>query len=65
MNDLTTYPDLIMMVINFNVLQSKYFNNIVVIKIFALKNFKINDHQNVSRAFNILHYDLLIARKYL
>ena len=27
-----------------------------VIKIFALKNFKINIHQNVSRAFNILHY---------
>ena len=28
-----------------------------VIKIFALKNFKINIHQNVSRAFNILHYN--------
>ena len=28
----------------------------VIIKIFALKNFKINIHQNVSRAFNILHY---------
>ena len=27
-----------------------------VIKIFALKNFIINKHQNVSRAFNILHY---------
>ena len=30
--------------------------NINIIKIFALKNFKINIHQNVSRAFNILHY---------
>ena len=51
--------------INFKILQSKYFNdkfstyNIAivrkfVIKIFALKNFKINIHQNVSRAFNIL-----------
>ena len=29
------------------------------IKIFALKNFKINIHQNVSRAFNILHYNNL------
>ena len=29
-----------------------------VIKIFALKNFKINIHQNVSRAFNILHYNI-------
>ena len=34
---------------------SKYFN-FNVIKIFALKNLKINIHQNVSRAFNILHY---------
>ena len=48
--------------INFKILQSKYFNYskflilITVIKIFALKNFKINIHQNVSRAFNILHY---------
>ena len=30
-----------------------------VIKIFALKNFKINIHQHVSRAFNILHYNNL------
>ena len=29
---------------------------VYVIKIFALKIFKINIHQNVSRAFNILHY---------
>ena len=41
----------------FKILQSKYFNDIkiFVIKIFALKNFKINIHQNVSRAFNIPH----------
>ena len=32
-------------------------NILIVIKIFALKNFKINIHQNVSRAFNILHYN--------
>ena len=40
--------------INFKILQSKYFK---YFKIFALKNFKINIHQNVSRAFNILHYE--------
>ena len=45
--------------INFKILQSKYY--IIVIKIFALKNFKINIHQNVSRAFNILHYNIFIA----
>ena len=33
-----------------------YIGRKFVIKIFALKNFKINIHQNVSRAFNILHY---------
>ena len=33
--------------INFKILQSKYFKKI----------FKINIHQNVSRAFNILHYN--------
>ena len=33
----------------------------MVIKIFALKNFKINIHQNVSRAFNILHYEYYCA----
>ena len=45
--------------INFKILQSKYFNicETLVIKIFAQKNFKINIHQNVSRAFNILHYN--------
>ena len=45
--------------INFKILQSKYFNDLLfffVIKIFVLKNFKINIHQNVSRSFNILHY---------
>ena len=54
-----------MMDINFKILQSKYFNNKkieivikIVVKIFALKNFKINIHQNVSRAFNILHYSM-------
>ena len=45
--------------INFKIIQSKYFNDFNVIKIFALKNFKINIHQNVLRAFNILHYILL------
>ena len=38
-----------------------------VIKIFALKNFKINIHQNVSRAFNIFHYkckDVLELKKF-
>ena len=34
-----------------------------VIKIFALKNFKINNHQNVSRAFNILHYNNLLWKR--
>ena len=29
----------------------------LVVKIFALKNFKINNHQDVSRAFNILYYN--------
>ena len=28
-----------------------------LIKIFAMNNFKINNHQVVSRAFNILHYN--------
>ena len=36
------YASHILMVINFKILQSKYF--------------KINNHQNISRAFNILHY---------
>ena len=56
-----------LMDINFKILQSKYFNDYILIffkyfniflliKIFALKNFKINIHENVSRAFNILHY---------
>ena len=31
-------------------------NILMTKKIFALKNFKINIHQNVSRAFNFLHY---------
>ena len=35
----------------------QYIGRKFVIKIFALKNFKINIHQNVSRAFNILHYN--------
>ena len=42
--------------INFNILQSKYSNYYILFEIFALKNIKINIHQNVSRAFNILHY---------
>ena len=39
----------LLMDINFKILQSKYF---------AMKNFKINIYQNVSRAFNILHYGI-------
>ena len=35
----------------------------MVIKIFALKNFKINIHQNFSRAFNILHYNTLCLQE--
>ena len=39
-----------------NILMTNIF--FTVIKIFAPKNFKINIlHQNVSRAFNILHYN--------
>ena len=34
-----------------------------VIKIYALKNFKINIHQNVSRAFNILHYSKFMLQE--
>ena len=34
------------------------------LKIFALKNFKINIHQNVSRAFNILHYIIELLRAF-
>ena len=35
----------------------QYIGRKFAIKIFALKNFKINIHQNVSRAFNILYYN--------
>ena len=48
----------LMMDINFKIFQSKYFN---VIKIFASRNFKIDIHQNVSRAFNILHYNSYLS----
>ena len=40
----------------FNLMKTYNIGRKFVIKIFALKNFKINIHQNVSRAFNILHY---------
>ena len=42
----------------------QYIGRKFVIKIFALKNFKINSHQNDSRAFNILHYNFLSSSKY-
>ena len=32
----------------------------MLIKLSALKNFKINNHQDVSRAFNIPHYSPLL-----
>ena len=35
---------------------------ILLVKLFALKNFKINIHQDVSRAFNILHYSIMVTR---
>ena len=31
--------------------------SIWLVKTFALKNFKINNHKDVSGAFNILHYN--------
>ena len=34
----------------------QYIGRKFVNKTIALKNFKINNHQDVSRAFNILHY---------
>ena len=35
----------------------QYIGRKFVNKTIALKNFKINNHQDVSRVFNILHYN--------
>ena len=39
----------------------QYIGRKFVNKTIALKNFKINNHQDISRAFNILHYNNLLT----
>ena len=45
-------------VINFKFFGANSFTNkLLLVELFAPKNFKINNHQDVSRAFNILNYN--------